>query len=306
MILLLLLGLLLVGSAVILYVQAFSYRRRQTVQTLAQIERYGFQPTAEAETRTRSQLRLMPQLDALAGSLGTSAASYLGHGSEDEMQRLLRAAGIYTVSPRKLLGYRLLALIGLPLLWLVMANSAKPTTIVFGLVFAILLGWQGPLLYLRRRARIRLEEIDFQMPELIDLLVTTVEAGVGFSGSLQLASQRFHGALGQELRLTLAEQDMGLSTEEALQNMLRRAETPAMRSFVRSVLQGETLGVSIGKIMRDLADEMRKRRRQKAEERAQKAPTKMLFPLIFLIFPAMFVILIGPAIISIIHSFKGV
>ena len=86
---------------------------------------------------------------------------------------------------------------------------------------------------------------------------------------------------------------MGLSTNEALQNMLARAETPAMRSFVRSIVQGEILGVSIGEIMRNLATEMRKRRRAAAEERAQKAPIKILFPLIFLIFPAMFVILLG-------------
>jgi tight adherence protein C len=78
-----------------------------------------------------------------------------------------------------------------------------------------------------------------------------------------------------------------------------------MRTFVRAIVQGEQLGVSIGKIMRDLATEMRKTRRAKAEERAQKAPTKMLFPLVFLIFPAMFVVLLGPAVISIFHSLKG-
>jgi tight adherence protein C len=94
---------------------------------------------------------------------------------------------------------------------------------------------------------------------------------------------------------------MGLTTNEALSNMLARCQTPLMRSFVRSVLQGETLGVSIGKIMRDLATEMRKRRRQAAEEKAQKAPIKILFPLVFLIFPAMFVILLGPAV----YAFKG-
>jgi tight adherence protein C len=98
---------------------------------------------------------------------------------------------------------------------------------------------------------------------------------------------------------------MGLSANEALSNMLARADTGAMRSFVRSILQGETLGVSIGKIMRDLAIEMRKRRRQLAEERVQKAPTKMLFPLVFLIFPAMFVVILGPAALQIMHTIAG-
>jgi tight adherence protein C len=97
---------------------------------------------------------------------------------------------------------------------------------------------------------------------------------------------------------------MGLTTEEALRNMLIRADTPAVRSFVRAVTQGETLGVSIGDILRSLATEMRKRRRASAEERAQKAPVKILFPLVFLIFPAMFVILLGPAVFDFLEAFK--
>ena len=91
---------------------------------------------------------------------------------------------------------------------------------------------------------------------------------------------------------------MGLSSTEALKNLLVRNDTPGMRSFVRSVVQGEQLGVSIGQIMRNLAVEMRKRRKQAAEEKAQKAPVKMLFPLIFLIFPAMFVVILVPAILT--------
>ena len=89
---------------------------------------------------------------------------------------------------------------------------------------------------------------------------------------------------------------MGLSIQEALLHMLDRCDTPSMRSFVRSIVQGETLGVSIGQLMRDLAHEMRRRRQAVAQERAQKAPIKILFPLVILIFPAMFVILLGPAL----------
>jgi tight adherence protein C len=105
--------------------------------------------------------------------------------------------------------------------------------------------------------------------------------------------------------LTLQEQNMGLSMQEALLKMLDRVDTPSMRSFVRSVVQGETLGVSIGQIMRDLANEMRRRRRAIAQEKAQKAPIKLLFPLVFLIFPAMFVVLLGPAVILFLRAFSG-
>ena len=98
---------------------------------------------------------------------------------------------------------------------------------------------------------------------------------------------------------------MGLTTAEALRNMLGRADTPAVRSFVRAVTQGETLGVSIGDILRSLATEMRKRRRAAAEERAQKAAIKILFPLVILIFPAMFVVILGPALFRIMDSFNS-
>ena len=147
--------------------------------------------------------------------------------------------------------------------------------------------------------------IDYELPNLIDLLVVTVEAGLGFTGSLQLAAERFTGPLGDELRLTLQEQSMGLSTNEALRNLLDRCDTPLMRSFVRSVLQGETLGVSIGQIMRDLAVDMRKRRRAAAEERAQKAPIKLLFPLTFLILPAMMIVILGPAVRAVSRGLGG-
>ena len=97
---------------------------------------------------------------------------------------------------------------------------------------------------------------------------------------------------------------MGLATNEALANMLERVETPGLRSFIRSVLQGETLGVSIGQILRNVAVEMRKRRRALAEERAQKAPIKILFPLVFMIFPAIFLIILAPAIYSLLDTLK--
>ena len=214
---------------------------------------------------------------------------------------------MYGTTPRKFLGYRILCGVSVPTVWLWSASSAGYPAMLtgLGLLCALPVGWVAPMTIVRKRAQRRFEKIDYELPELIDLLVVTVEAGLGFNGSLQVASERLRGPLGDELRLTMQQQSMGLTTNEALSNMLARCDTPLMRSFVRSVLQGETLGVSIGKIMRDLATEMRKRRRQMAEERVQKAPTKMLFPLVFLIFPAMFVVILGPAAIEILHTIAG-
>ena len=112
--------------------------------------------------------------------------------------------------------------------------------------------------------------------------------------------------LGSELRLTLGEQSMGLTMTEALSNMLERTNrSDSMRAFVQSIVQGETMGVSLGRTLRDLAVDMRKRRRQVAEERAQKAPIKLLFPLTFLILPAMLIVILAPAVRAISHGLGG-
>ena len=200
-----------------------------------------------------------------------------------------------------IVGYRILLAGGLPLVWVWLAaiTGFPVAIVVVGVLFLAIAGWILPMLVLKRRARQRTEAIDYELPELIDLLVVTLEAGISFIASLQMAAERLAGPLGVELRITLQEQRMGLTTNEALKGMLDRADTPGMRTFVRSVVQGETLGTSTGQIMRNLAGEMRKRRRSMAEERAQKAPIKILFPLVFLIFPAMFIVLLGPAFYSI-------
>jgi tight adherence protein C len=125
---------------------------------------------------------------------------------------------------------------------------------------------------------------------------------VGFGNSLKLAAERGSGPLSEELRLTLQEQRMGLGLTTALKHMMERADTTNMRSFVRAVTQGETLGVSIGTIMRNLAVEMRKSRRQSAEEQAQKAPVKMILPLVLFIFPSIGIVILGPAVIDIVHG----
>ena len=143
------------------------------------------------------------------------------------------------------------------------------------------------------------------MPELIDLLVVTVEAGLSLSAALQLAGERMGGPLGEELRIVIQEQRMGLTPVQALENMVGRTPTPAVESFARAMMQGELLGVSVGQILRSLAIEMRKRRRAQAEQQAQKAPIKMLFPLVFMIFPALFFIILGPALISIFQALNN-
>jgi tight adherence protein C len=301
--LLLLMGLALAGASVALVARGAIMPRLRASETLGRIGSYGFTSKQEEESRPSAA---RTALDGVATSVGSLAGRFAGF-REASLRRSLVAAGMYGLAPRKFLGYRILCALSVPAAWIWLASTAAypPLIAVTGTLLAVVMGWTAPMTIVRRRARDRSATVDYELPNLIDLLVVTVEAGLGFSGSIQLAAERFSGPLGDELRLTLQEQSMGLSTNEALRNLLNRCDTPLMRSFVRSVLQGETLGVSIGQIMRDLAVEMRKRRRQAAEERAQKAPIKLLFPLVFLIFPAMFVVLLGPAVFSFLEAFGG-
>jgi tight adherence protein C len=295
---LLLFGLLLLGLATATAARAIATPRLEAVERVAQIGAYGF---ADAEAvGSAGSGGLAAAVDAIAGRIGSVAAPRIRSFSEAKVRNRLMGAGFYGTQATNFLGYRILSATYLPLgaLLLSLAGGIATALAVLMVAVAGLAGWLAPVLIVRDRAQRRLAEIEADLPELIDLLVLMVEAGLGFSGSIRIASGQLQGPLGNELRLTLQEQNMGLSMNEALSNMLDRCETPSMRSFVRSVLQGERLGVSIGAILRNLAVEMRKRRRQAAEERAQKAPIKMLFPLVFLIFPAIFIVLLYPALHS--------
>ena len=297
MILLLLLGLLLLGGAVTLILQGWRFTQAKTSESLEQIGAYGFAAEQNVTADTAPQGSAIQRLADRIGAIAPDALS----GSKGGIRKKLMVAGLYETSPRMVVGYRVLLAIVLPVGWLWLASSIGIPSglLVVGFAFFLLAGWVLPMTMLDRRARERTNAIDYELPELIDLLVVTLEAGVSFLASLQMAADRLEGPLGVELRLTLQEQRMGLSTNEALKGMLDRTDTPGMRTFVRSVLQGEALGTSTGQIMRNLAIEMRKRRRAAAEERAQKAPVKILFPLVFLIFPAMFIVLLGPTFYSI-------
>jgi tight adherence protein C len=304
MIVIFLIGVVLLAAAVSLVLQAAGMGHVRRSRNLSQINSYGF---GVSTTVPASQGRLRAVLDDIATLAGNVAAARFSRIDETAIRNMLMGAGIYGIAPRRFTGYRVLTALAIALiwLWLALTSGYSSALVILGVPIAVIIGWTLPLSLLRRRAQRRLAKVDYDLPELIDLLVVTVEAGLSFSASLVVAAERLEGPLGEELRLTLQEQSMGLATSEALQNMLDRADTPAMRSFVRSMLQGETLGVSIGKILRDLAQEMRKRRRAAAEERAQKAPVKILFPLIFMIFPAMFVVLLGPAVSSFLKALHG-
>jgi tight adherence protein C len=295
----LVIGLMLVAVAVTLLFRALTAPRARTVEALGHIPAYGYAGAPPEEARKRRSI-----VGDLANVLGSVVAPHIGSVRLDVLRKQLVAAGMYTTTPRRFLGYQLISSIGVAALlsWLIV-SSDRGLLVVPAALFGLVAGWKLPSALVGRKAKSRHDQIEYDLPELVDLLVVAVESGMGLTGSMRLATERLTGPLGDEMRLMLQEQQMGLASDEALRSLLERCETPGVQSFVRAILQGEQLGVSIGQIMRNLGNEMRKKRRATAEERAQKAPVKVLFPLVFLIFPALFVVILGPAIFPLIELF---
>ena len=189
-------------------------------------------------------------------------------------------------------------------------------SVVFWLPITLMLGFQGPLLLvgvvvlwgvsfmypdvlLNRKIEDRQKEISRKLPDILDLLVISVEAGLGFEQALDRTCTAVPGALSDEFRRMLHEIRIGSTRADALRAMADRSDVPELRSFILAMLQADTFGVSISRLLRSQADEMRIKRRLMAQEKAQKAPVKMLFPLVFCIFPSIFVVILGPAMINI-------
>ena len=161
----------------------------------------------------------------------------------------------------------------------------------------------APYVLLSRRVDERQQDLRLKLPDILDLLTISVEAGLGFEQALDRTVAAVPGALSDEFARMLGEVRAG-RPGRAMRALDQRTNVPEVRSFVLAVLQADTFGVSIGRVLRAQAEEMRIKRRQLAQERAQKAPVKMLIPMVFCVFPSLFVVVIGPAIINIRHAFS--
>jgi tight adherence protein C len=181
-----------------------------------------------------------------------------------------------------------------------------------GLLMAIALGAAGvavgyiaPEFWLSRRIRARQKAIVLGLPDALDLLTISVRAGLGFDAALAKVVEKMQGPLVDEFRRALAEVRVGKARRDALRDVVPRTEVPALTNFIGAIIQAEQLGVSISKVLQVQSEQLRIERRQRAEEMAAKAPIKMLFPLVGCIFPSLFIVILGPAIILIMKNLAG-
>lgn len=173
--------------------------------------------------------------------------------------------------------------------------AARPMILVFGLVF---LGFIAPMMLLRRQAMNRQNTFWRALPDSLDLLTTCVEAGLSLDFAFQRVADRQRGPVGEEISRMLREKALGQTRREALTAMAERIDLPDVNVFVNSVIQAETLGTSIGQVLRTQARQLRMRRRQRAEQVARQAAPKMVFPLVFFVLPSLFIVVIGPIAIN--------
>jgi tight adherence protein C len=172
------------------------------------------------------------------------------------------------------------------------------------LAFGLLCGFVAPDLLLSFRADARQADIRRSLPEALDLMAISVQAGIGLEQAVAIVTERLPGPLGEELSRFLHEVQLGFSRREALLSLRERTSCPELATFILSLLQADALGIAIGDVLKTQAAEIRAKRRQLARERAAKAPVRLLFPLIFGILPSLFVVILGPAAIQISRSFK--
>jgi tight adherence protein C len=299
----LVLGLMLLAGAVFLVGEVATLPARQRRSSVRRAATYGrFRiPGAPPQLKFRERV-----LAPASSSLADLVLRLNPRVTVDSVRIKLLSAGLANkIQPKAFLALKGAAAGGGLLFgFLIGVGSSPMSALLFALVFAGG-GFFGPDFVVSARARSRKEKVRAELPDALDLLAVSVEAGMGFDGAIAKLTEHMDGALSEEFALTLGEMRIGESRQDALKKMADRIDTPELSAFVRSIVQADQLGISLGRILRVQAADSRLRRQAAAEERAMKAPIKMLFPTVMFIFPAMFLVILGPALLGLSKLFGG-
>jgi tight adherence protein C len=298
---LILFACLLLAASVLVLGASVRLSRRTTAEAIRSVESYGYGAGPVVPVRAGSAGN-----QTLEKSLASIARRFTPADYESRLKLRLIQAGMYDVRPSRFMMLRMLsAMVFATIALLYARGDNRPLLSLIVVVAAPLLGWMLPDPMLSGRISRRLAQIERDAADFIDLLAITVQAGLGLDQSMKIAAERLHGPLADEVRLMLNEIRVGQSRQEALRRLAERADTPTVRSFARTMAQGESMGVSIGQTLKALAIDARARKKALADELAQKAPVKMVFPLAICFFPAILIITAGPGVIAILNTLGG-
>ena len=297
MILFIVLGVLCLAGAAYLVGEAVTLPARERRSSVNRAATYGkFRAALGQQQLPFSQRVLAPLGDRLAG---WTLKLHPRTNVEGVSARLLAAGLGRKISPTTFLAFKsALALGGLVLGALLGGAAAGAGGVLFASLALAGIGFIAPDFVVSGKARSRKDRIRAELPDALDLLAVSVEAGMGFDGAIAKLTEHMHGPLADEFALTLGEMRIGESRQDALKKLSDRTSTPELSSFVRSIIQADQLGISLGRILRVQATDSRLKRQAAAEEKAMKAPIKMLFPTVLFIFPAMFIVILGPAFLN--------
>jgi tight adherence protein C len=295
---LLVLGVGALLGALVLAVLAMTARGRAVEPALVAIEKQYGAVAVAPPAATRELSPLLERLRSLALRLSPNrfAAS---------LQRRLDIAGNPgRWTPERVLAFKGVGLVGFGLVG-ALFGAHHPVTLLTYAALGAAVGLFLPDLLLYNAGVKRQQRIRTELPDSLDMLTVCVEAGLGFDAALAQVARNTRGALASEFSRALQEMQFGSSRVAALRALADRTTVGELRVFVSALVQASDLGVPVARVLREQSAEMRVKRRQRAEERAQKVPVKVLFPLVFCLFPALFVLVIGPGAISIAHSLLG-
>ncbi|GBE24959.1 bacterial type II secretion system protein F domain protein [bacterium BMS3Bbin02] len=260
----------------------------------------ALRPTREEALQTAFSERAVAPVIQKVGRL---VMRFTPVGWNQKTGKRLKIAGWYPrIDAASWASVRVISIVGAIIVFLLIQGAVGSQRLLLA-VFIGIAGVLGPEAILSRTINDRKAVIEKDLPDIIDLLVISVEAGLGFESALGRVAQNVPGQLADEFSRMLQETRVGVSRHQAMKDLSERTDVEDLNSFILSMNQADAFGVSIARMLRVQADELRVRRRQRAQERAFAAPVKMTFPLVLCIFPSIFVVLLGPAVISIVRGF---
>lgn len=290
---------ILLGLSIILLFIGLSVPGRSQQQVGARLQAYGTRPRTLVEMEMEQPFSERVLLPMIRG-ISKFVSRYTPQRNVDEIRHKLDLAGNpnqWTASD--FLGVRGLGVIITALVVffpLFVMHAALLQLLLFTGIGAVF-GFYLPLFWLNSKIRSRQHDIQKALPDALDLLTISVEAGLGFDAAMVKVSEKSDNELSRAFARVNAEIRVGKLRRDALRDMAARVDVPDMTNFIAAIIQADQLGVSMAKVLRIQSEQMRVKRRQRAEEQAAQAPVKMMFPLVFLIFPSLFIVLLGPALL---------